>query len=202
MDEGDMPEVRVSVRLDYNVETVAEVDRLRADLQLDLQAEGNAVAVTARNPRETGFRFSWQEQVRMEINFRIVVPRQCHLTLKTARGNITVGRVAGRMAAEVEQGSIYFRQVDGSVVARARNGNIVISRCSGTVAARTLQGSIGAGTLGEPAELKTANGGIEVLVARHAVTAQAEAVILRWDFPGPCRNRRKSRPQVEPCWSR
>ena len=183
VDEGDAPEVRITVQFDFNVDTEAEAERLRAELQLDVKQEENAVVVTARNPSETGFRLSWQDQVRMELNYQIAVPRACNLTLKTASGNITVGRVAGRMIAEVEKGSAFFRQVDGSIDARARFGNIVISRCSGAVTARVLRGSISGGTLAGAADLKATNGAIDVLMVRDACTALAEAGDVTVGFP-------------------
>src|SRR5205807_10317672 len=112
----------------------------------------------ARNPRETGWHFSWGEEARLNLYFRLTVPRSCHLDLKLGAGTITVGPLAGRMRAEVENGKIFFRRVDGSVEARVESGDIIVSHCTGAVTARAMGGVMRLGTIGGPLHLRSTSG--------------------------------------------
>ena len=181
--ESDDAEVRLALHLDYDVDTEAEADQLRAGLSLVCTSVANTISIVARHPAETGPRFSWEENKRMNLYYQISVPRECHLALRTGKGSITVGRIAGRMLARVEEGTIFFRQVDGSIDASTERGDVIISRCSGSVRARVGRGAIRLGTIGGPSDLRNSNGGIEVMKALGALTAFAEVGDVMVNFP-------------------
>ncbi len=181
--ESDEPEVKILIHLEIGGETEADARRVLDGLQLDVQARDNAVSIVARNPRETRVRWFWQEDEQIELMYYISVPRQCSVDVKTGTGSITVGRLAGQMAARIEKGNIFFRSVEGSLDASAEFGDIVVSRCLGPLTARVLKGKIRAGTLGGSADLKISSGDVEVMMARGAITARAVAGDLTVGFP-------------------
>lgn len=173
--EGDEPEIRVLVGLAVDADTEEEAARYRAALQLDMKAEGNAVAVYGRDRRSQGPKFVWQEGHEMDLDFRITVPRRCDVTIRLREGGVTIGNLSGRMAAQVEQGSIFFRQIDGSIQASTRSGDITISRCLGPVTAQVDRGMIRLGTILGEASLRNGSGDIEVMTAKGGVVAEAVA---------------------------
>lgn len=181
--ESDEPEVKILIHLEIGGETEADARRVLDGLQLDVQARDNAVSIVARNPRETRIRWFWQEDEQIELMYYISVPRQCSVDVKTGTGGITVGRLAGQMAARIEKGNIFFRSVEGSLEANAEFGDIVVSRCLGPLTARVLKGKIRAGTLAGAADLRNSSGDVEVMVARGALTARAVAGDLTVGFP-------------------
>jgi DUF4097 and DUF4098 domain-containing protein YvlB len=180
---SDAMEVRVVVNFDFDVETEAEADRLWEGFKFDGKSDRNVVSVVVRNPTVSGIRFTWEEREQMIPYYRISVPRECNLKLKTLTGDITVGRIKGRMSAEVGKGTVFFRGVDGSIDAAVESGDVVISRCTGGVTARVLRGAIRIGTLGGSSELTSSNGGIEVLRLDGALTAFAEVGDVAVNFP-------------------
>ena len=183
IEESDQSEVRVTLNVDFEVETEAEAERFWAGLDCRFSADGQTVSIVARNPVATGPRLSWDENKRMNLYYRISVPRQCDLRLKTGMGRNTVGRLAGRMSARVDTGTIFFRQVDGSIDAAVDTGEVVISRCSGDVSVRVREGTIRVGTIGGRAELRNSRGGIDVMVAKGALTALAKLGDISVNFP-------------------
>lgn len=183
IEEDDVSEVRVGVRLEVAVETEAEANRALGSLQLDLKSEGNAVSVVARNPAETRVRFVWNDKYRVDLSCKITVPRQCNVDLRTREGTISVGSLTGHVVARTETGNISIRRIDGSVDASTQFGSLIVSRCSGATTLETLKGTIRAGTIGGPASLKNMTGSIEVLAARAGVTAFAEAGDIIIGFP-------------------
>ncbi len=175
IEESEAAEIRVSVSIDAEADTEAAAQRLRDGVQLDFKADANTVAIHATNPRETGLRLDVGEPDRVDLIYRISVPRQCSVSLAANTGNFTVGNLQGRMNARLKRGTIFFRRVEGSVDAHTDLGDVVVSRCSGAVTARVLRGVIRLGTIGGVVDVKNSTGDIEVLTAKSGVSAVAEA---------------------------
>jgi hypothetical protein len=166
-------EVRITVRARSEKKDEKGARRALEALQLEMRRHGDDIVVTARNPRETGVLFFWEDHTKLDLRFEITVPATCNLDLKTDDGGIMVGSLAGTMRARTDVGTIFFRQIDGSVDASANSGNIVVSRCSGPVTLRTVRGDVQIGTVGGRAVLETVNGDISVQTARAPIEAKA-----------------------------
>ena len=181
--ESDALEIAVAVHLEIGADTEEEADRIRDALSLEFAAENNTVAVRARNPRETRVRFVWRDKNQIDLDYKILVPRQCHVDLVTRSGGITVGNLTGRHVARTETGTIFFRRIEGAVDARTEIGDVIVSRCSGPVTVRVLRGTIRVGTIGGWADLKNDSGDIEVLAARGGLVADCAAGDVSVGFP-------------------
>ncbi|HUR58003.1 MAG TPA: DUF4097 family beta strand repeat-containing protein [Opitutaceae bacterium] len=174
IEETDELQIRVRLNVDVDAPTDTEAQRLRDELRLEFVPGENGVTITARNRRESGPRLTLNAG-RLDLVYRISVPRQCNVDLKVNEGSVTVGSLAGRMAANVGRGGIFFRRIEGSIVAEADAGEIVVSRCSGAVHAKVREGRIRLGTIGGRADLDNRSGDIELMSARAGVVASAEA---------------------------
>lgn len=181
--ESDRPEVHVTLRLEIATDDEAEADRAHAALQLDAAETDNTVTLRARNPRETGVRFVWDDKQQLDLAWRIEVPRASNAEVLTRDGGINVGSLTGHVIARTDTGSISLKRIDGSVDARTETGDVILSRCSGPVKIRVLRGTIRTGTIGGPADLKNTTGDIEVLSARASLVASAEAGDIDVGFP-------------------
>ncbi len=166
-------EVQISVDMlssnDDSEEARLALDALQLSIQ---QVEGNVV-FKARNPRETGVKFVWEDQSNLAIHIKVTVPQECNLDLVTHDGGIKVGNLRGDMKARTETGTIFFRRIDGNVDAQAESGDVVVSRCTGSVNLRTVIGNVRIGMVGDHARLETVNGNIELQTARGEVEAFA-----------------------------
>lgn len=181
--ESDVAEVRVAIHLEVGADTEEQADRFFEALQLEIKAEGDTVSVRARNPRESGVRFVWDDRNKIELTFQMTVPRRCNANLATRKGDITVGSLTGRVAARAETGNIFFRRIDGPVEARTDFGNVIVSHCTGTAVVNVLQGTIRIGPIGGRAELANSTGDIEVQAARAGIMALAEMGDVVVGFP-------------------
>jgi hypothetical protein len=180
--ESDRAEIEVVVGLEASAETEAEAARMLDAVRLEFGQADNRVSVVARNPRESGLRFTWQEEQLVDLQFRIAVPRRCSVGLRVIHGSAEIGNLAGRMQVQIEHGGVSFRQIDGTVDVRLGEGDLVLARCSGAVTARLLRGRIWAGTIGGRAELRNATGDIEVMAVRHSIWADAQVGEVRVGF--------------------
>ncbi len=174
VEESERPEIRVAIVMDVEADTEKAARRLREGVRIEFEAEGNTVAIRTTNPRETGVRFDWGEEDRVDLIYRITVPRECSVDLRATEGNFVVGSLSGRMKARLGTGPIFFRRIDGSVEAQTDVGDIVVSRCSGAVTARVRQGSIRLGTIGGAVDARNSTGDIEIMTALASATAAAE----------------------------
>lgn len=172
IEDSDTAEIRVDVRMELATENEAEADGYLKKLELDLFAEGDAVTVRAHNASQTGAHFSWNDKQRIELTFRIRVPRACNLNVATLDGSITIGHIAGRVAARTRTGTISCRNIEGSVEATVDAGDIVVSRCTGAADLNVTRGTIRAGTIFGAAKLRSARGDIEIQNARGDLLAR------------------------------
>lgn len=175
IEEGDDNAIRLTVVVDAGSETDERSRRLADGVEFDFTAQDNTVSLRARNPRESGLRFDWGEEEKVDLRYRIVVPRECSVDLQAGEADVTVGNLSGRMTVRTERGSIFLRRITGTIDARTEVGEIVVSRCSGAVVARVRSGLIRLGTIGGPLEARNSSGSIEVLTAHAGIVAAAEA---------------------------
>lgn len=183
VEQGDAPEVRVTVEINISGKTEIAEQRMRSNLKLEIEGDARAVSVIGRNPREQAARFIWEEENEIDLAYRVTVPRGSKLTLNVINGSMVVGNLAADISARVENGTLFFRQIEGSVRASVDNGDIVISRCTGELHARVLRGLLRAGTLFGKADLKNGSGDVEILSAQNEVVAHAEAGDVWAGFP-------------------
>jgi hypothetical protein len=183
VDEADVAEIRVEAHFDVNSEDEATVERLIHALNFSATATDRTVTVRGSDPTGRGVRLTLRDEPRLNLDCRIVVPRQCQVDLHTLEGAINVGNLAGRVVARTTKGNIFLRRIDGSVEARARAGDVIVSRCTGAIVARTESGVIRVGTIGGRADLQNAHGDIEVLAAAGGIDAVADAGDVTVGFP-------------------
>lgn len=175
VEESDAAEIRITVRseslLSDERAAGAALDRLKVTMGI----ENNRVSVRVTNPTEKRVRFVWREDEQPNVTCTMSVPRQCSVDLTTSTGGIVVGFLTGRMKAQTETGTIFFRGVKGSVQATAGVGDVVVSHCSGDAVLTARRGTVRVGNVGGRAEVKAINGDIEIQSARGALTAWSEA---------------------------
>ena len=175
VEETEGNQVRTEVRVELATQNDAQADNAIEALKLEGTVAGNVVTLRGRNPRESRALFTWEEKNRIELAFRIAVPRGATVVLSTLDGSVTVGNFAGNVEAQVRAGRVFCRKIDGSIQAAVETGEIVVSRCTGRVEARVQKGSIRTGMLFGPAKLRTDSGDIEVLSALGGIEAKAAA---------------------------
>lgn len=205
VEEADTTEVRVAVRLEIGAENEAEAERLLASFHLDTAAAANRVTVIARDPRDAAPRFVWNDDKQVEPTFRVTVPRQLGLTVRTGKGSVIVGRLEGQVKAEVRTGDVFLRGVKGGADVRVEEGSLVVSRVEGPLLARVKRGQMHVGTVTGLCDLRNESGDVEALGPKGEVRIYAEAgnvvLALPRDFVGPAEVRTSGGPiiaEIEP----
>ena len=137
--------------------------KVMAELRIDPTVTADGVSINTIYPkRENGGFFSWLagEEVSMDVEYEITVPRSISLNLETTNGAIEVD------------------SVKGSHRVTTTNGHIDLTRCSGDVEAETTNGGIKAELTdvnpGKSIRLETTNGRINVTLPK-TIAARVDA---------------------------
>ena len=130
----------MTVHLMFSGKTDLQADRLQVALGIEIKQEGETVIVRAASAEGEGVKLSWDDNLPVDLDCKILVPRRCHVDLQTREGGITVGNLVGRVVARVGKGNLFIRRIEGTVDASVQIGDVTLSRCSGCVGRPDLRG--------------------------------------------------------------
>jgi hypothetical protein len=132
-----------------------------------VQVVATAVRVDADGPRNLGRRQGWH------VSYRLGVPTNTPLSLKSTNGGITIDNVNSRVELDTTNGGLKLSRIAGDVTGRTTNGGINVD----------LEGSAWDGN---GLDLQTTNGGVQLMVPA-AYNAHLEAGTtngsVKIDFP-------------------
>ena len=156
-------DIHVRARVSARAETEARARQIAAAVRV--QPSGDRLETDGPSGLDRGE--SWS------VSYRITVPRQMGLDLKTVNGGISVRDVEGRIELETNNGGVNLSGVAGDVRGRTTNGGVSVD----------LDGPA---WQGEGLDLETSNGGVTIAVP-DGYSARLEAGTvnggLRSDFP-------------------
>jgi hypothetical protein len=125
---GDGNEVRMDVDKTLRAESDSALDRARKEVTLDISQDQGVLKIYVKDPTRCDGPGCWSfghEPYFVEMNFRLVVPRNSDLTLKSVNGRgIRVRDVTGRFSLRNVNGAIVMDDVSGSGTAHTVNGRV------------------------------------------------------------------------------
>ena len=148
------------------VGTAATEEEARA-IAARVQIVATADRVTADGPRNVGSRESWH------VSYRLDVPTQTPLSLRTTNGGIAIDNVNSRVEFRTVNGGVKLSRMGGDVEGRTTNGGINVD----------LEGATWQGT---GLDVQTSNGGVHLSIpaqySAHLETGTTNGS-LKIDFP-------------------
>jgi hypothetical protein len=133
VDAGATDTVTVEALLEVEADNFEKAERKFKDLQLSFTQNGNNVEI------HSDFRGLKRG---LSLEFRISVPRNYNLKLKTGGGNIEVVDVYGNVSAHTSGGSIRIKRVNGPVMVQTAGGSIRVEHVIGQIQAVTKGGNV------------------------------------------------------------
>ena len=155
---GPRGDVLVEAKVVATAETEARAREIAAGVKIDAYSD----KISAEGPGGLGRRENWY------VSYRLAVPSQTSLALRSSNGGISVSDVEGR---------IEFRTV---------NGGVKLSGLAGEVTGRTSNGGVevdlnGATWVGAGLDVETSNGGVRVRIPEQ-YSARLEAGTVNGGF--------------------
>ena len=152
----------VVVSVERAVTRVSETKarELLAQHEVTCEQSSGTVTVRARMNKDFGW---WQRMsANFQVNYRVVVPRQFNLDLKTAGGNVTVADLTGEVRGHTAGGNIKLAKITGPVWVKTSGGNVSLESATGAADLRTSGGNIYVGEAQAALTADTAGGNITV----------------------------------------
>jgi Putative adhesin len=132
-------DISISARVSATADTAEEARAIVSRIQVTATAD----RVEATGPRGMGRHEGWS------VSYRLKVPPQTPLTLRSTNGGIVIDNVNSRLDLQTTNGGLKLSRVGGDVEGRTTNGGIDA----------TLEGS---GWQGNGLDLQTTNGGVHL----------------------------------------
>jgi hypothetical protein len=155
---GPRGDVFIEARVVATADNEARAKEIASGVRIDAVSD----KVTADGPSGLGRQESWH------VSYRVAVPTQTSLQLKSSNGGISVADVEGRIEARTVNGGVKFTNLAGEVMGRTSNGGVEVD----------LNGStwVGAGL-----DVETSNGGVRIRIPEQ-YSARLEAGTLNGGF--------------------
>jgi hypothetical protein len=169
---GETSDVCVEVLMQIDDGSSDEAARNLKDLQFSCAQNGNNVEIHSEFHRLNG---------RLTVEFRISVPRNYNVKLKSGAGNISIDDMEGETGAETAGGRLSFKRLMGHVTGITAGGNIDVVEVGGTISVRTGGGSISIEHVKGGVVAQTSGGSIRIedLVGEIEATTKGGSVAAR-----------------------
>jgi DUF4097 and DUF4098 domain-containing protein YvlB len=168
---GNRDDVQVEVRRKVTNADAAQAAEIFAAHEVSITGEGERVNVRARLQKDFTRLFS-RTRTQFHVEYRITMPRQFHLDLRTSAGSIHASDVQGNVKAQTAGGSLKFANVTGTFDGTTSAGSITVGDVTGPVTAKTSGGTMRFGEMGSDAVVETSAGSISVKSAKAKLTAR------------------------------
>ena len=163
VDGASRGDILVRARIVGTAATEEEARAIAARVQIVATAD----RVTAEGPRNLGRREGWH------VSYRLDVPTQTPLSLRTTNGGIAIDNVNSRVEFRTVNGGVKLSRMGGEVEGRTTNGGVNVD----------LEGTTWQGT---GLDVQTSNGGVHLSIpaqyAAHLETGTTNGS-LKIDFP-------------------
>ena len=160
---GPRGDVLIEARVVATADSEARAREIASNVRIDAVSD----KVSADGPDGMGRREGWH------VSYRVSVPTQTSLSLRSSNGGISVADVEGQIEARTVNGGVKFTNLAGDVKGRTSNGGVDVD----------LSGStwVGAGL-----DVETSNGGVRIKIPeRYSARLEAGTVNggFEIDFP-------------------
>jgi hypothetical protein len=158
--EGDGDAIEVTLTEQCAAADEAAAAPKFANLDVSMTQQGGRVDVKVASKQQVSF--TWEEWPPVALTFDIKVPQSCDADLRTINGDITVGKLKGRLNLRNDAGRIFAGATDGTVTARSRSGTIAVASCTGLIDAATVSGGLEIGHAAGGVRLGAEGGPVDV----------------------------------------
>ncbi len=168
--------VIIQVRRKVKAHSRKEAENILDNFDLEFRQHGDDVSVVARWINKN--RFSSMRN-RLQLRYKIQVPRRYNVDLQTAGGSIVVSELVGKVRTQTSGGSLIFGDITGPVFGRTSGGSITLEGCKGKADIKTSGGSIQIGRVQGSVIAHTSGGSIRIDQAKGKVEALTSGGSIR-----------------------
>ena len=157
--EGKKTDIFYIVKKDNKVLTINRQE-LEKEFIVEVVQAGNALSISVKN-RNDASTFNWKD--RMEVGFRLQVPRETACDLHTSDGNISLKGLTGNQKGRTSDGNLEFSGITGALIASTSDGNVNVQKVAGPVEVKSSDGDIRFENINGDAKASTSDGNISAV---------------------------------------
>lgn len=157
--EGKKTDVFYIVKKDNKILNITRQE-LEKEFIVEVVQAGSSLSIAVKN-RNDGSSFNWKD--RMEVSFRLQVPKETACDLRTSDGNISLKGLTGDQKGRTSDGNLEFTNVTGALAASTSDGNINVQKIAGSVEVKSSDGDIRLESINGDARASTSDGNISVV---------------------------------------
>jgi len=143
----------------YNKVLTISREELEKEFIVEVVQTGNSLSIVVKHRNEASS-FNWKD--RMEVSFRLQVPKETACDMRTSDGNISLKGLTRDQKVKTSDGNIEVSSITGSLLGSTSDGNINIQKIAGAVDLKTSDGNIRLDDIRGDARASTSDGNILV----------------------------------------
>lgn len=158
---GDVIEVYYIAKKNGKVLDITRAE-LEKDLIIEVDKSANSLKINVENRfKNQNWTFS-QSFNRVDVNFKILVPKQTACNLHTSDGNVVIAGLNSDQEIKTSDGNIEINHISGNVKGRTSDGNVRVDGIKGSLEIATSDGNIHLKEIRGSVQASTSDGNIEL----------------------------------------
>lgn len=146
----DAPSVLVKATKKISVAKEKEANEILDNIDVKVEQSGDKITVTTNIGEVPESRKSlWRkllggtdENPLLAVDYDIVVPRQCELTIENLAGSITIDSTSGTVSVQTSSASTSMTDITGAVIVNGSSGRMTLLQITGDVTVATSNGPV------------------------------------------------------------
>lgn len=135
------------------------------DVAFDVRESASQVEICTLYGRQTSCRDrSGNNNVRVSVDYVVLVPRTLRLRVATGNGEVSIERAGADVVASTGNGRVTVGETEGPVKVSTGNGDVHVDGAKGTVNVSTGNGRVFVATAKGAVDATTGNGDIDVRI--------------------------------------
>lgn len=157
--EGKKTDIFYIVKKDNKVLSISRQE-LEKEFIVEVVQTANSLSIAVKN-RTDASTFNWRD--RMEVSFRLQVPKETACDLRTSDGNISLKGLTGNQKCRTSDGNLEITGIAGALMASTSDGNINVQKVAGTVEVKSSDGDIRLESIDGDAKASTSDGNVSAV---------------------------------------
>jgi DUF4097 and DUF4098 domain-containing protein YvlB len=153
-----------------------------AKVTIDVTGEGDMVRVETNYPKKSGG-FLRGDSINVSVDYRIWVPEQASVELKTISGDVNVAAIGGAAKIKCISGDVGLKAASSADLDMV-SGDLAIGNIGGAVHIKGVSGDIDVSAVKGSVDIKTVSGDIKLMDVPDAESVGVESVSGNVTFTG------------------
>ena len=143
--------------------------KLEEEVTLEVTHDRNNLKIVVKYPDKDWKLFGDE---RIQVDFRIMVPKETVCKLHTSDGNIFVTGLDGEQEYKTSDGNIRVKDIVGNVIAKTSDGNVGAEGIKGSLEVNTSDGNLNFTNIAGDIECSTSDGDISIINAEGKISSR------------------------------